>query len=60
MAESTAGSFARSNRKNYGVIKGVTDREYLTNSFHVPVYYQINAFDKIDIEAPYHELCNAG
>lgn len=59
-AESTAGSFARSNRKNYGVIKGVTDREYLTNSFHVPVYYQINAFDKIDIEAPYHELCNAG
>lgn len=59
-AESTAGSFQRSNQKHYGIIKGVTDREYMTNSSHVPVYYQINAFDKIRIEAPYHALCNAG
>lgn len=59
-AESTAGSFQRSNRKQYGVIKGVTDREYMTNSSHVPVYYPISAFEKIKIEAPYHELQNAG
>ena len=42
------------------MIPGVTDREYYTNSFHVPVYYDINAFDKIRIEAPYHELTNGG
>ena len=60
MAESTAGSFQRSNRKQYGVIKGVTDRDYMTNSSHVPVYYPISAFEKIKIEAPYHELQNAG
>jgi ribonucleoside-triphosphate reductase len=47
-------------RKEYGKIKGVTDRDFYTNSFHVPVYYPISAFDKIDIEAPYHALCNAG
>ena len=59
-AESTAGQFQRANRKKYGIIKGVTDRDYMTNSNHVPVYYPIRAFDKIRIEAPYHELCNAG
>lgn len=59
-AESTAGSFQRANRKKYGVIKGVTDRPYMTNSSHVPVYFPINAIDKIRIEAPYHALCNAG
>lgn len=59
-AESTAGSFQKSNQKHYGIIDGVTDKDYMTNSFHVPVYYHINAFDKIKIEAPYHELCNAG
>ena len=59
-AESTAGSFQRSNQKYYGIIKGVTDREYMTNSSHVPVYYPICALDKIRIEAPYHALCNAG
>lgn len=59
-AESTAGAFQRANRKKFGVIKGVTDREYMTNSFHVPVYHKINAADKIRIEAPYHALCNAG
>ena len=47
-------------KKRYGVIEGVTDREYYTNSFHIPVYYGISAFDKIRIEAPYHELTNAG
>ena len=59
-AESTAGSFAKTNRKVFGIIPGVTDRDYITNSFHVPVYYPIKAARKVDIEAPYHELCNAG
>ncbi|MBE6075208.1 MAG: anaerobic ribonucleoside triphosphate reductase [Selenomonas ruminantium] len=59
-AESTAGQFQRSNRKNYGIIEGVTDRAYMTNSSHVPVYYPIKAIDKIRIEAPYHALENAG
>ena len=47
-------------KKKFGIIPGVTDREYYTNSFHVPVYYPINAIDKINIEAPYHALTNAG
>ena len=59
-AEGLAGRFTRIDRKEFGKIKGVTDREFYTNSFHVPVYYKISAFDKIDIEAPYHALCNAG
>lgn len=59
-AESTAGQFQRANRKKYGVIAGVTDRDYMTNSSHVPVYYPIRAIDKIRIEAPYHALENAG
>lgn len=59
-AEGLAGRFVKMDRKIYGSIEGVTDREYYTNSFHVPVYYEINAFDKIRIEAPYHELTNAG
>ncbi len=59
-AEGLAGRFTKMDRKEYGVIEGVTDRDFYTNSFHVPVYYPISAFDKIDIEAPYHALCNAG
>lgn len=59
-AESTAGSFQRANRKAYGVKKGVTDHDYMTNSSHVPVYYPISAYNKIRIEAPYHAICNAG
>ena len=59
-AESTAGQFQRANQKKYGKIKGVTDRPYMTNSSHVPVYYPIKAIDKIKIEAPYHALENAG
>ena len=46
--------------KVYGVIEGVTDRDYYTNSFHVPVYYSISAFKKIQKEAPFHALTNAG
>jgi len=59
-AEGTAGRFVKMDREIYGEIPGVTDREYYTNSFHVPVYYQTTAFDKINIEAPYHELTNGG
>lgn len=59
-AESLAGRLLRSDRERYGIIKGVTDREYYTNSFHVPVYYHLPALKKIDIEAPYHALTNAG
>lgn len=59
-AESLAGRLMRADKKEFGEIKGVTDREYYTNSFHVPVYYHIPAMRKIDIEAPYHALTNAG
>lgn len=59
-AEGIAGRFTKIDRKEYGKIEGVTDREFYTNSFHVPVYYPISAFEKIEIEAPYHALCNAG
>ena len=47
-------------RKIFGNIKGVTDKDYYTNSFHVPVEYQISIKDKVETEAPYHKLCNAG
>lgn len=59
-AEGLSGRFVRIDRAKYGVIEGVTDREYYTNSFHIPVYYNINAFEKIKKEAPYHALTNAG
>ena len=59
-AEGLSGRFTRMDKKLYGIIKGVTDREYYTNSNHVPVYYPISAFKKIQIEAPYHALTNAG
>lgn len=59
-AEGIAGRFVKLDRARFGLIPGVTDRDYYTNSFHVPVYYKINAFEKIEIEAPYHNLCNAG
>ena len=59
-AEGTAGRFVKIDKEVFGEIKGVTDRKYYTNSFHVPVYYKLNAYDKIRIEAPYHELTNAG
>ena len=59
-AEGLSGRFVRMDKKRYGEIAGVTDRDYYTNSFHVPVYYNISAFEKIKIEAPYHALTNAG
>lgn len=59
-AEGLSGTFIRKDKKIFGEIPGITDRDYYTNSFHVPVYYEINCFDKISIEAPYHKLCNAG
>lgn len=59
-AEGLSGRFVRMDKKKFGVIEGVTDRDYYTNSFHVPVYYHTSAFEKINIEAPYHELTNAG
>lgn len=59
-AEGLSGRFIAIDKKRFGIIEGVTDREYYTNSFHVPVYYPIGAFDKIKIEAPYHQLCNGG
>ncbi|MFV0394522.1 MAG: anaerobic ribonucleoside triphosphate reductase [Coprobacillaceae bacterium] len=59
-AEGLSGRFVRMDKELFGEIEGVTDRDYYTNSFHVPVYYPINAIKKIEIEGPYHELTNGG
>lgn len=59
-AEGLSGRFVRIDQKKFGSIPGVTDREYYTNSFHIPVYYPIKAFKKIQLEAPYHAFTNAG
>ncbi|NCB28981.1 MAG: anaerobic ribonucleoside triphosphate reductase [Clostridia bacterium] len=59
-AEGLSGRFIKLDRARYGVIEGVTDRDYYTNSFHVPVYYPISAFDKLRREAPYHAMTNGG
>lgn len=59
-AEGLSGRFVKIDRKRFGKIEGVTDREYYTNSFHIPVYFPINAFRKIKLEAPYHALTLAG
>ena len=59
-AEGLSGRFVRIDKQKYGIIPGVTDRDYYTNSFHIPVYYDISAFDKIRLEAPYHNLTNGG
>lgn len=59
-AEGLSGRFTSIDKALYGEIEGITDKEYYTNSFHVPVYYKISAFEKIRIEAPYHEFTNAG
>ena len=59
-AESTAGSMLRKDVKTYGIIPGVTDKEYYTNSFHINVGFNIPAYKKIELEAPFHELTNAG
>ncbi len=59
-AEGLSGRFVRIDKAKFGEIDGVTDKDYYTNSFHVPVYHNIKAFEKIRIEAPYHNLTNAG
>jgi len=59
-AEGLSGKFILQDKKVFGEIAGVTDKDYYTNSFHVPVGYPISIKDKIDIEAPYHKMCNAG
>lgn len=59
-AEGLSGRFVKMDRKQYGVIEGVTDKDYYTNSFHIPVSFKISAYNKINTEAPYHALTNAG
>lgn len=59
-AEGLAGRFTRRDKKDFGPIKGITDREYYTNSNHVPVYYQCSAHQKAKTEAPYHDLTRGG
>ena len=59
-AEGLSGRFVGIDRERFGVIEGFTDREYYTNSFHVPVYYPVSAFEKVKLEAPYHALTNGG
>lgn len=59
-AEGLSGRFVKMDAKLYGKIPGITDRDYYTNSFHVPVYYEISAYNKIKKEAPYHTLTNGG
>jgi ribonucleoside-triphosphate reductase len=59
-AEGLSGRFVAADRKKYGVLPGVTDKDYYTNSFHIPVYFPVTAFRKIQMEAPYHALTNAG
>ncbi|WP_458461395.1 anaerobic ribonucleoside triphosphate reductase [Paenibacillus sp.] len=59
-AEGLSGKFTKIDRERYGLIPGVNDREYYTNSFHIPVYHTLPAYRKIELEAPFHTLCNAG
>ncbi|WP_347488315.1 anaerobic ribonucleoside-triphosphate reductase [Desulfoscipio sp. XC116] len=59
-AEGLSGRFIALDRKDYGIIPGVTNKEYYTNSFHVPVDFPISSFDKISLEGVYHKYCNAG
>ena len=59
-AEGLSGRFTAIDKVRYGIIPGVTDREYYTNSFHIPVYFNISALRKIELEAPYHAFTNAG
>lgn len=59
-AEGLSGKFIKHDKRAFGKIKDVTDKDYYTNSYHVPVYYPISIKNKIEIEAPYHKICNAG
>ena len=59
-AEGLSGRFIKIDKERFGILPGITDWEYYTNSFHIPVYFPISAFRKIELEAPYHALTNAG
>lgn len=59
-AEGLSGKFVVKDKEKFGEIPGVTDKDYYTNSFHIPVYYNIGVAEKIEKEAPFHSLCNAG
>ena len=59
-AEGLSGKFTRVDRKDFGILPGITDRDYYTNSNHVPVYYKCSARHKAEIEAPYHDLTRGG
>ena len=59
-AEGLSGKFTKIDRKAFGVLEGITDRDYYTNSNHVPVYYKCSARHKAEVEAPYHEMTRAG
>ncbi len=59
-AEGLSGKFIKQDQKMFGILKGITDKEYYTNSYHIPVGFPISIKDKVDIEAPYHKLCNGG
>lgn len=59
-AEGLSGRFTKFDRKRYGAIEGITDRDYYTNSNHVPVYYKCSALHKAEVEAPYHDLTRGG
>ena len=60
IAEALKARFVKIDKKKFGVIEGVTDREFYTNSFHIPVYYPVTASEKMQKEGVFHELCNAG
>jgi ribonucleoside-triphosphate reductase len=59
-AEGLSGKFCKYDKKIFGKIKNITDKDFYTNSFHVPVDFPISFAEKMKIEAPYHKLCNAG
>ena len=59
-AEGLSGRFVSIDRDNYGLLPGITDKEYYTNSFHLPVSFPVGAYEKISLEGPYHKYCNGG
>ncbi|MBE3642706.1 anaerobic ribonucleoside triphosphate reductase [Bacillus cereus] len=59
-AEGLSGKFVKKDREEFGVISGITNHNYYTNSFHIPVYYNMQAINKIRLEGPFHALCNGG
>ena len=59
-AEGLSGRFIAIDKKKYGIIAGVTDKDYYSNSYHLPVKFNVSAIDKLGTEAPFHKLCNAG